>query len=310
MTSVLGRRLLQSVVTLLVAVLLVFVMFSVIPGTFANAIGGEKRQISAEVKEKLRAELHLDEPVVERFGHYVSGLVRGDLGNSFAMRRPVADILSERLIASLRLAVAAISFAVIIGVPMGFLAAARKGTWIDATVMMLAISGLSVPGFWFGLLAMYFFALELRWLPTIGYGSGDISHLILPAMTLGIAPLALIARTTRAAVLQVMSEDYIRTARSKGASEPRVVLRHMARNAFVLILTTIGLQFGSMLGGSVIVENLFSWPGIGALLTQSVAQRDVPLVQGCVLLIIFFFLVINTLVDLAYILIDPRIRYS
>jgi len=310
MTSVLGRRLLQSLVTLLVAVLLVFVMFSVIPGTFANAIGGEKRQISAEVKEKLRAELHLDEPVVERFGHYVSGLVRGDLGNSFAMRRPVADILSERLIASLRLAVAAISFAVIIGVPMGFLAAARKGTWIDATVMMLAISGLSVPGFWFGLLAMYFFALELRWLPTIGYGSGDISHLILPAMTLGIAPLALIARTTRAAVLQVMSEDYIRTARSKGASEPRVVLRHMARNAFVLILTTIGLQFGSMLGGSVIVENLFSWPGIGALLTQSVAQRDVPLVQGCVLLIIFFFLVINTLVDLAYILIDPRIRYS
>ena len=310
MSSVLGRRLLQSLVTLLISVLLVFVMFSVIPGTFANAIGGEKRAISAEVKEKLRAELHLDEPVIERFGHYVSGLVRGDLGNSFAMRRPVAGILAERLVASLRLAVAAISFAVIIGVPLGFLAAARKGTWIDATVMMLAISGLSVPGFWFGLLAMYFFALELRWLPTIGYGRGDLSHLILPAMTLGIAPLALIARTTRAAVLQVMSEDYIRTARSKGASEPRIAYRHMARNALVLILTTIGLQFGSMLGGSVIVENLFSWPGIGALLTQSVAQRDIPLVQGCVLLIIVFFLVINTLVDLAYIAIDPRIRYN
>lgn len=310
MSSVLGRRLFQSLVTLLVSVLLVFFMFSVIPGTFANAIGGEKRAISAEVKEKLRAELHLDEPVPERFAHYVSGLVRGDLGNSFAMRRPVSEILAERLVASLRLAVAAISFAVVIGVPMGFLAAARKGTWIDASVMMLAISGLSVPSFWFGLLAMYFFALELHWLPTIGYGRGDFTHLILPAMTLGIAPLALIARTTRAAVLQVMSEDYIRTARSKGASEPRVALRHMARNAFVLILTTIGLQFGSMLGGSVIVENLFSWPGIGALLTQSVAQRDIPLVQGCVLLIIFFFLVINTLVDLAYIAIDPRIRYS
>ena len=310
MSSVLGRRLLQSLVTLIVSVFLVFVMFSVIPGTFANAIGGEKRAISAEVKEKLRAELHLDEPAPLRFVHYVGGLVRGDLGNSFAMRRPVSGILAERLVASVRLACAAIGFAVVFGVPMGFLAAARKGTWIDATVMLLAISGLSLPGFWFGLLAMYLFALELHWLPTIGYGHGDLAHLVLPAMTLGIAPLALIARTTRAAVLQVMSEDYIRTARSKGASEPRVALRHMARNAFVLILTTIGLQFGSMLGGSVIVENLFSWPGIGALLTQSVAQRDIPLVQGCVLLIIFFFLVINTLVDLAYIAIDPRIRYS
>lgn len=310
MSSVLGRRLMQSLVTLLVSVLLVFVMFSVIPGSFANAIGGEKRAISAEVKEKLRAELHLDEPVPARFAHYVSGLVRGDLGNSFAMRRPVTQILAERLVASLRLAVAAIGFAVVIGVPLGFLAASRKGTWTDASVMMLAISGLSIPGFWFGLLAMYLFALELRWLPTIGYGHGDLRHLVLPAMTLGIAPLALIARTTRAAVLQVMSEDYIRTARSKGASESRVAFRHMARNAFVLILTTIGLQFGSMLGGSVIVENLFSWPGIGALLTQSVAQRDIPLVQGCVLLIIGFFLVINTLVDLAYIAIDPRIRYS
>lgn len=310
MSSVLGRRLLQSLVTLLVSVLLVFFMFSVIPGSFADAIGGEKRAVSAEVKEKLRTELHLDEPLPERFVHYLSDLSQGDLGKSFAMRRPVLDILLERLVASMRLAVAAIGFAVAVGVPMGFLAAARKGTWVDAAVMMLAISGLSIPGFWFGLLAMYLFALELRWLPTIGYGHGDLSHLVLPAMTLGIAPLALIARTTRAAVLQVLGEDYIRTARSKGASDRRVVLRHMARNAFVLILTTIGLQFGSMLGGSVIVENLFSWPGIGALLTQAVAQRDIPLVQGCVLLIIVFFLVINTLVDLAYIAIDPRIRYS
>ena len=310
MSSVLGRRLLQSLVTLLVSVLLVFFMFSVIPGSFADAIGGEKRAVSAEVKEKLRTELHLDEPLPERFVHYLSDLSQGDLGKSFAMRRPVLDILLERLVASMRLAVAAIGIAVVVGVPMGFLAAARKGTWVDAAVMMLAISGLSIPGFWFGLLAMYLFALELRWLPTIGYGHGDLSHLVLPAMTLGIAPLALIARTTRAAVLQVLGEDYIRTARSKGASERRVVLRHMARNAFVLILTTIGLQFGSMLGGSVIVENLFSWPGIGALLTQAVAQRDIPLVQGCVLLIIVFFLVINTLVDLAYIAIDPRIRYS
>lgn len=310
MILLLLRRLMQSVVTLLVSVMLVFVLFSVIPGSFLNTMGGEKRNIDAALKDRMAAEMHLDAPVHERFGLYVAGLARGDLGTSFAMRRPVADILGERLVASLRLAVAAIVLAVGLGLPLGFIAAARQGSWIDAGAMMLAISGLSIPGFWFGLLAMFLFSLQLGWLPTLGYGRGSFQYLILPAMTLGVAPMALIARTTRAAVLQTMSADYIRTARMKGASEARVVTRHMARNAFVLILTTIGLQFGSMLGGSVIIESLFSWPGIGALLTQSVAQRDIPLVQGCVLLIIAFFLLINTLVDLAYILIDPRIRYS
>ncbi len=309
MALLLLRRLLQSVVTLLASVLLIFLLFSVIPGSFVNSMGGEKREINAALKERMAAELHLDEPVPQRFGRYIAGLVQGDLGKSFAMRRPVADILLERLPASLRLAVAAIVFAVLVGVPLGFLAAARHGTWMDAGAMMLAISGLSIPAFWFGLLAMFLFSLELRWLPTFGYGRGDFVHLLLPALTLGVAPMALIARTTRAAVLQTMSADYIRTARSKGASETRVVTRHMARNALVLILTTVGLQFGSMLGGSVIIENLFSWPGVGALLTQSVAQRDIPMVQGCVLVIILFFLVINTLVDMAYVLIDPRIRY-
>ena len=309
MAMLLIRRLMQSAVTLLASILLIFVLFSVIPGSFVNSLGGDKRNIDAEFKARLQTELHIDEPVPQRFVRYMSGLLRGDLGKSFAMRRPVADILTERLPASLRLAVAATAFAMFLGVPLGFLAAARQGSWLDAGTMMLAISGLSIPAFWFGLLAMFLFSLELRWLPTFGYGHGSFVNLVLPAMTLGVAPMALIARTTRAAVLQTMSADYIRTARSKGASEARVVTGHMARNAFVLILTTIGLQFGSMLGGSVIVENLFSWPGIGALLTQSVSQRDIPLVQGCVLLIIAFFLTINTLVDMAYVIIDPRIRF-
>ncbi len=309
MAMLLIRRLMQSAVTLLASILLIFVLFSVIPGSFVNSLGGDKRNIDAEFKARLQTELHIDEPVPQRFVRYMSGLLRGDLGKSFAMRRPVADILTERLPASLRLAVAATAFAMFLGVPLGFLAAARQGSWLDAGTMMLAISGLSIPAFWFGLLAMFLLSLELRWLPTFGYGHGSFVNLVLPAMTLGVAPMALIARTTRAAVLQTMSADYIRTARSKGASEARVVTGHMARNAFVLILTTIGLQFGSMLGGSVIVENLFSWPGIGALLTQSVSQRDIPLVQGCVLLIIAFFLTINTLVDMAYVIIDPRIRF-
>ncbi|WP_233141384.1 ABC transporter permease [Haematobacter missouriensis] len=156
---------------------------------------------------------------------------------------------------------------------------------------------------------MYFFSVQLGLLPTFGYGNGAFRNLILPAVTLGIAPMALLARTTRAAVLETMNADFIRTARSKGNPERRVITRHMARNAFVLVLTTIGLQFGSMLGGSVVIENLFAWPGIGSLLTQSVAVRDIPTVQGCILLIVGFFLVINTLVDIAYLMIDPRIRY-
>lgn len=309
MVILLMRRLMQAIVTLLVSVLLVFFLFSVIPGSFVNTMGGEKRDINAGLKAKIQQELHLDDPLPQRFAQYALDMAHGDLGNSFSMRRPVVDILSERMVASLRLAVAAILFAVAIGMPLGFIAAARQGTLIDAGVMMVAISGLSIPAFWFGLLAMFFFSLRLGWLPTFGYGKGAISYLILPALTMGVAPMALIARTTRAAVLQTMSADYIRTARMKGATGVRIVTRHMARNALVLILTTVGLQFGSMLGGAVIIESLFSWPGVGALLTQSVAQRDIPLVQGCVLLIITFFLVVNTLVDLAYMLIDPRIRY-
>jgi len=259
--------------------------------------------------ERIEKELGLKDPLLSRFGKYITGLATGDLGKSFSTQRPVTAMLSGRIVASFKLAVAAIFFAIIIGLPLGFLAAVRQGTWLDTTAMITAVSGLSLPGFWFGLLAMYFVSLKLGLLPTFGYGNGSLKNLILPALALGIAPMALLARTTRAAVLETMNADFVRTARSKGNSELRIVTRHMARNAFVLILTTIGLQFGSMLGGSVVIENLFAWPGIGSLLTQSVSMRDIPTVQGCILVIVLFFLVINTLVDIAYLAIDPRIRY-
>ena len=219
-------------------------------------------------------------------------------------------MLSGRIVASFRLACTAIAFAVLVGLPLGFVAAVRQGTWIDTTAMVGAVSGLSVPGFWFGLMMMFLFSLKLGWLPTFGYGKGDFVHIILPALTLGIAPMALLARTTRAAVLETLNADFIRTARSKGMTERRVVFRHLARNAFVLVLTTIGLQFGSMLGGSVVVEKLFAWPGVGSLLIESVAVRDIPAVQGCIIVIVLFFLIINTLVDIAYMAIDPRIRFE
>ncbi|HEY0212630.1 MAG TPA: ABC transporter permease [Paenirhodobacter sp.] len=309
MFNILLRRLVQAALTICVVVTLVFVLFSVIPGSFASSLQADKRDVSAEVLQRLEQELGLNDPMPVRFGRYVAGLAQGDLGTSYATKRPVADMLSGRIWASFKLACAAMAFAVCIGLPLGFFAAMRQGSWLDTATMTIAVSGLSVPAFWAGLLLMYLFSLTLGWLPTFGYGAGGMSHLILPAITLGIAPMALLARTTRAAVLETLGAEFIRTARSKGMSEQRLVIHHLARNAFVLVLTTIGLQFGSMLGGSVVVEKLFAWPGVGSLLIDSVGNRDIPAVQGTVLVIVLFFLLINTLVDLAYLIVDPRIRY-
>ncbi|MFA5539748.1 MAG: ABC transporter permease, partial [Gemmobacter sp.] len=171
-------------------------------------------------------------------------------------------------------------------------------------------SGLSLPKFWLGLLLMYLFALHLGWLPSFGYGDGGLRHLILPAVALGVSPLALLARTTRAAVLDIMNADFVRTARSKGMSEARVIRWHLTRNAMVIVLTTVGLQFGSVIGQAVVVEKLFAWPGLGSLLVDSVSLRDIPVVQGCILAIVLFFLVVNLLVDVLCAIIDPRIKYT
>lgn len=309
MLTILLRRLAQAVVTVFIVVTLIFLLFSVIPGSYASALQADKRDVSAEVLERLNQQLGLNDPMPVRYARYVGALVQGDLGTSYATKRPVADMLGGRIWASFKLACAAMGFAVCLGLPLGFFAAMRRGSLLDTAAMTLAVSGLSVPAFWAGLLLMYAFSLQLGWLPTFGYGSGHLNHLILPAITLGIAPMALLARTTRAAVLETLNADFIRTARSKGMSEYRLAARHLARNAFVLVLTTIGLQFGSMLGGAVVVEKLFAWPGVGSLLIDSVGQRDLPAVQGTVLVIVLFFLLINTLVDMAYMVVDPRIRY-
>ncbi len=304
------RRLLQTIPTLLAVVMLIFVLFSVIPGSFASSLGDDGRGLDAQVMERMRKELGLDDPVHVRFGHYVSKLAVGDFGTSFRTREPVTTLLGKRMWPTLQLVFAAMAFAIVIGVPLGFLAALKKGSILDSASIIVAVSGLSLPKFWFGLLLMYLFALKLHWLPSFGYGDGDLKHLILPAVTLGVSPMALFARTTRAAVLEIMTADFVRTARSKGMSETRVITWHVARNALVLIVTTIGLQFGSLMGQAVVVEKLFSWPGLGSLLVDSVVQRDIPAVQGAILVIVLFFLAINTLVDLLYAVIDPRIKYS
>lgn len=307
MLSFLIRRLLQTIPTVLAVVLLIFALFSVVPGSIVSTMSDDG---DPQVEARLKKQLGLDQPVYIRFGSYIGSLSTGDLGTSFRTREPVTTMIARRAWPTLQLIFAAMAFAIAIGVPLGFVAALRPGSIVDTAAMVLAVSGLSLAKFWLGLLLMYLFALKLGWLPSFGYGDGSFKYLLLPAVTLGVSPMALLARTTRAAVLEIMTADFVRTARSKGMSETRVVHWHVARNALVLILTTTGLQFGALMGQAVVVEKLFSWPGIGSLLVDSVLQRDIPTVQGSILVVVLFFLAINLVIDLLYGVIDPRIRFA
>ena len=310
MLLVLVRRLANIIPTLLAVIALIFLLFSVLPGSFISGMSEEGRTLDPAVMERMRAEMGLDDPVAVRFAKYIAHTVTGDLGVSFRTREPVTQLIGVRVWPSLKLVFAAMLFAISVGVTLGFFAALKPGSLLDTASMVGAISGLSLSQFWFGLMLMYLFALKLQWLPSFGYGDGGLSHIVLPAVALGVGPMALLARTTRAAVLDVLNADFVRTARSKGMSERRVVEWHVLRNALVLVITIVGLQFGSLMGQAVVVEKLFSWPGVGSLLVDSVFARDIPTVQGCILLVVLFFLVVNTLVDIACAMIDPRIKYS
>ncbi|WP_315765314.1 MULTISPECIES: ABC transporter permease [unclassified Bradyrhizobium] len=307
MLSFLIRRILQAIPTVLAVALLVFALFSVVPGSIVSTMSDDG---DPQVEARMKKQLGLDQPVYIRFGGYIAGLAAGDLGTSFRTHEPVTTMIAKRMGPTLKLIFAAMAFATVVGVPLGFVAALRPGSLVDTAAMVLAVSGLSMAKFWLGLLLMYLFALKFGWLPSFGYGDGSLKYLILPAMPLGVSPMALLARTTRAAVLEIMTADFVRTARSKGMSETRVVKWHVMRNALVLILTTTSLQFGALMGQAVVVEKLFSWPGIGSLLVDSVLQRDIPAVQGSILVVVLFFLAINLLIDLLYGVIDPRIRYA
>ncbi|MBM1174545.1 ABC transporter permease [Microvirga arabica] len=311
MISFVLRRLLQMVPIILAIAAVIFLMFSVIPGTFVSSMNDDGRSVmDAEVAARMNKEFGLDDPVYVRFGKYVGQLATLDLGTSFRTRQPVTTVLADRMWPTAQLAFASMLFAIVFGVPLGFIAALRPGSWIDTISMISAVSGLSLPKFWLGLMLMYVFALVLGWLPSFGYGDGSIRYLILPSIALGVAPMALLARTTRAAVLEIMNADFVRTARAKGMSEARMVQWHLTRNASVIVLTTIGLQFGTVIGQAVVVEKLFAWPGLGSLLVDSVTLRDIPVVQGAILVIVLFFLLINTLVDVVCAIIDPRIKYT
>ena len=304
------RRILQFVPTILVISLIMFFLLNVLPGNAAlMAAGVQDRGMDAKYVEQMLKKWDLDKPLHVRYWNYVKNLARGDLGLSFLRGEDVRQVLLARFWPTLKLALAAMAIAIVVGVPLGFLSALRHGSWLDACSMIGAVSGVSLPQFWLGLLLMFLMSVKLQLLPTSGYGDGSFTHLVLPALTLGVGYMALLARTTRAAVMEILSADYVRTAAAKGLSRLAINGKHVFRNALILVLTTAGLQFGSLIGQTVIVEKLFSWPGIGSLLVDTIFQRDIPVVQGCILLIILVFLCVNLAVDLLYAAIDPRIEY-
>lgn len=306
MLRFLARRLALTILVLAGVATLVFSLIHLIPGDPAQAMLGEAA--SQQDVEALRARLGLDRPLVEQYGRFLRGVAHGDLGTSFRTGLPVTTQILERMPATLELAAAAMFVAILVAIPLGIAAAVRRGTVVDHSAMVLALSGVSIPNFWLGPLLAIIFAVELGWLPVSGRGTW--AHLVLPAVSLGAALAAILARMMRATLLEELREQYVLAARARGASRMRSVLRHAFRNSLIPVVTIIGLQFGAVLTGAVITETVFAWPGIGRLLIQSIGFRDYPLVQGCILLIAVTYVAVNLLTDLLYGVLDPRIRFE
>lgn len=301
-----ARRLLLTVPVLLGVATLVFSLIHFIPGDPVQAMLGDAA--SPQDVEELRTRLGLDRPLIEQYGTFLRGVVRGDLGRSMRTNQPVTETIVERMPATFELALAAMLVAVGFAIPLGIAAAVWRGTAVDHSATTISLLGISIPNFWLGPLLALVFAVELGWLPVSGRGTW--AHLVLPAISLGGALAAILARMTRATLLEELREQYVQAARARGVSRARAVLRHAFRNSLIPVVTLLGLQFGAVLTGAVITETIFSWPGIGRLLIQSIGFRDYPLVQGCILLIAVTYVGVNLLTDLVYGIIDPRIRYE
>lgn len=307
------RRVLATIPVMAVVALFVFSLLYIAPGDPAAVIAGD--QATPEDVERIRASLGLDRPYLVRFGAWVFDILRGDLGVSIFTNLPVSLMIKQRLEPTLSLMVVTLILAVSIAVPMGVVAAARVGTFVDKFVMAFAVLGFSVPVFVVGYLLAYVFALELEWLPVQGYTPFSegffpwIENLILPAVALGSVYIALIARITRASMLEVLQQDYIRTARAKGAGQRSILFLHALKNAAVPIVTVIGIGIALLIGGAVVTESVFAIPGLGRLTVDAILRRDYPVIQGVVLLFSFTYVLVNLLIDILYTLFDPRIRY-
>jgi ABC-type dipeptide/oligopeptide/nickel transport system permease component len=299
-------RLALLVPTMFGVLAVTFLLLYVAPGDPVQAMVGERAD--PETLARLRAELHLDDPLPTQFAHYVGGVLKGDLGTSYITRRPILRDLLERFPATLRLAGAAMFFAAVVGISIGIYGAWRPGGWADRITALGAYLGVSFPVYWVGLLLILVFAVMLRWLPPSGYGG--LVYLILPALTLGMRSVAFLSRMTRAAMQEVLQSDFIRTARAKGLVERRVVLGHGLRNALLPVITVLGLDFGAYLTGSILTETIFSWPGVGRYVLTAIDKRDLPAIQGSILFLSLVFVVVNLITDLLYARVDPRVAYD
>lgn len=306
MLRFLVRRLILTIPVLIGVATLVFSLIHLVPGDPAQAMLGEGAAPD-DIRE-LRTRLGLDRPLLEQYVAFLRGFLVGDLGTSFRTSQPVTSAIAERLPATLELALAAMAVAVAAAIPLGVVAAVWKGTAIDHAAMTVALAGISIPNFWLGPLLAIIFAVELGWLPVSGRGGWQ--SLVLPAISLGAALAAILARMTRATLLEELRELYVRAARARGVSRARAILGHALRNSLIPLVTIIGLQFGAVLTGAVITETIFAWPGVGRLLIQSIGFRDYPMVQGCILLIAVVYVGVNLATDVLYGVLDPRIRYD
>jgi len=306
MLQYIARRLGGLLPTLLIVAVLVFMFLHLLPGDPARLAAGQ--DATPETVELVRKDLGLDRPLPEQFMRFVTGVLRGDFGRSLRTKRPVATEIADRFMPTFWLTVASMAWSVTFGLLIGMVSAVWRNRWPDRLGMTLAVSGISFPAFALGMVLMEIFSVQLGWLPTVGADSPR--HYILPSITLGAAVAAIMARFTRSSFVDILGDDYIRTARAKGLPERKVVVKHGLRNALIPVVTMMGLQFGFLLGGSIVVEVVFNWPGLGRLLVDAVDMRDYPVIQALVLLFSLEFILINLIVDVLYGLINPAIRYQ
>lgn len=302
------RRLLISIPVLFGISVLVFLSLHLSPGDPVQMMVGPEVAISAEEMQQLREEFGFNDPLPVQYWRYISKAVQGDLGRSVRSNRPVTQQLLDAFPSTLQLTIASMVVALSIGITIGVLAAIFRNTPVDGGVMVFAVFGISMPSFWLGLMLIFLFSLRLGWFPATG--QGGLERLVLPAVTLGVAEAAIIARLTRSGLVEVLSQDYVRTARAKGLRESSVIVRHALKNALIPVVTVVGLQFGALLAGAVIVETVFARAGIGQLTVDAILNRDFPTVQGAVLFFAVIYLLVNLVVDILYGYLDPRIRYG
>ncbi len=307
MTQYILKRILSGIFTIWVTTVAVTLLIHLVPGDPVQIMFAQSQSTTPEQLEQIRQQLGLDRPIYEQYLMYMGRILQGDFGTTIRGNQPVLELLLVRLPNTLVLALSSLVVTMVVGVTAGFFAAYRRGTWIDTSLMTGAILGISIPSFWLGLMLMYVFSIRLGWLPVSGT---DFKNLILPALTLGLANAAAVSRLTRSSMLDVFSQDYMRTARAKGLAETVVLSRHAFRNGMINVVNMLGLQFTYMMGGAIVVENVFAWNGIGRLAIQSIFQRDYPTIQGFILVFATVVVSVSILLDILYAWIDPRINYG